>query len=243
MRIFIALLPAMLAVSIACPSCLAGPLNTGHNIRLSASMRSMHELQYQSVVRQSRDYSCGSAALATLLNFYHGLEIAEENILAMVFASLPEEKIMIRKKDGISLLDLQRICATLDIKGDGFRLKPEDLAKLDRPVIVFIEHREYKHFAILKGIRNGRVYLADPALGNIRIPLFKFRERWINKNGQGVVFATEKTDQPNATALNVPATILSQPELLSVRELLNQGNPYIQNPDLFRTGVSRFRDF
>jgi ABC-type bacteriocin/lantibiotic exporter with double-glycine peptidase domain len=46
------------------------------------------------------------------------------------------------------------------------------------PIIVHLEQGGYRHFAVLKGVRGGRVYLADPAVGNLRLSFDEFAKRW-----------------------------------------------------------------
>ena len=59
---------------------------------------------------------------------------------------------------------------------------------------MFIRPHGYRHFAVFKGVRGDRVYLADPSLGNVRMPLYRFLDMWANEAGQGVIFAVEKSD-------------------------------------------------
>ena len=87
----------------------------------------------------------------------------------------------------------------------------------------------YKHFAVLKGVRGDRVYLADPSRGNIRMPAYRFLEAWM-RGGTGIIFVVE----PQVAAaramgiLRAPATGLTQPEIIGVRELLAMRAPFVQ---------------
>jgi predicted double-glycine peptidase len=88
------------------------------------------------------------------------------------------------------------------------------LPKLKIPVIVLLNTRGYKHFVVLKGIKDGRAYLADPALGNRSVPAKEFVESW-----DGVAFVVfKKTDKevalPLDTALKAPvSTVIGLKEL------------------------------
>jgi len=81
--------------------------------------------------------------------------------------------------------------------------------------------------AVLRGVKGGRVYLADPARGNIRMPLYAFVETWRQADGRGIIFVVE----PNAGApvaaspLALTATRPSQPEIMTVREKVAVGGP------------------
>src|SRR5690606_39459606 len=60
----------------------------------------------------------------------------------------------------------------------GFKAEIDDLMELDHPAIVPIDHAGFKHFVVLRTIRDDRVYLADPAVGNISFTVAQFQEKW-----------------------------------------------------------------
>jgi predicted double-glycine peptidase len=41
-----------------------------------------------------------------------------------------------------------------------------------------IEYGGFKHFVVLRGVRGGLVFLADPAMGNITFPVDEFITLW-----------------------------------------------------------------
>jgi hypothetical protein len=156
----------------------------------------MKALRDTHVVRQRYDYSCGAAALATLLHYGFGDPATEQDVLRQLFGLLTDQEKIISRKEGFSLLDLQRVALARRYKAEGFRITPEDLVKISGPVLVYIEPRGYTHFAVLRGVKGDRVYLADPARGNIRMPLYAFVESWKQADGRGIIFVVE----PNAGA-------------------------------------------
>lgn len=158
---------------------------------------SLRELRDRGVVRQQRDYSCGAAALATLLTHGLGDPVDEETVLRAVIEPMSEEQLASLQKDGLSLRHLQLVADDRGFNARGFRLRADQLMKLQRPVIVFIRPGGYPHFAVLKGVRNGRAHVADPSLGNVRMPLTRFVEQWVDPAdpaGRGVIFAVERQD-------------------------------------------------
>lgn len=215
-------------------SVIAGPILIPSHGEVKLLLKSFKELRDQNVIKQSFDYSCGTAALATILRFYFSENISEQEILGITFLSLSDNEELLKEKQGISLFDLQRTSDILGYRADGFYLLPEYLKKISRPVIVYIKPNGYEHFAVFKGIYNDRVYLADPSLGNIRMPVYRFLNMWINTNGKGVVFVMEKKDEKwiETNFLRIPETGLPQQEILSIREMLRVGNPYIRYPNL-----------
>lgn len=151
----------------------------------------LKELRDRHVVKQALDYSCGAAALATLLKYYYGDSTSEGDILVLLQAGLTQEELLVKAQRGFSLLDLKRTAQVKGYQAAGFRLRPEHLTQLVAPVMVFVEPLGYKHFAVLRGVRDGRVYLADPARGNLRMRLDQFVQEW----EQGIVFVLGKAGE------------------------------------------------
>ncbi len=210
-------------------------MDMGNGTRIDVPLKSLKDLRDQNVVKQGFDYSCGAAAMATLLTYGIGDPTTEAEVLSSVMKALSKDQEALRKKEGLSLLDLQQVAQTKGHKALGFRLTPEYLGKLSGPVIVFIKPRGYEHFAVLKGLRSDRVYLADPSLGNTRMPLYQFLDMWLDEQGKGVIFIVERKDgNLMETTLKPPTTGLTQPEILSARQMLEIGNPYARFPSLTR---------
>ncbi|MDF1763735.1 MAG: C39 family peptidase [Oleibacter sp.] len=132
--------------------------------------------KYKNVVRQAYDYSCGSAALTTLLNFYLGRNFQERQVMEGLLRFGETERIVQRR--GFSMLDMKRLVTALGHPSGGFKAEASDLAELDHPAIAPIEYAGFKHFVVIKSVYNGRVYVADPALGNISFTLSRFLDVW-----------------------------------------------------------------
>jgi predicted double-glycine peptidase len=196
----------------------------------------MKDLRDKDLVRQRFDYSCGAAALATILRYGFGEKVTERQILTELFDLLSEEEKKVSRQKGFSLLDLQRVARARGYKAEGFRLEAQYLSRLAGPVVVFIEPRGYKHFAVLRGIRGGRAFLADPSRGNIRMSAQTFLESWLGETGKGIIFVVEpKKGLPDR---KMPLTLrikgLPQPEIMTAREMLSVGNPFVRLPELSR---------
>jgi predicted double-glycine peptidase len=218
------------------PTAWAADVNVGSGIRVDPPVKTMKDLRDEGVVKQRLDYSCGAAALATILRHGFGDDVTERDILVELFELLSEEEKKVSVKEGFSLLDLQRVAQARGYKAQGFRLEPQYLDKLKGPVIVFIEPRGYKHFAVLRGVRGDRVYLADPSRGNIRMPAYTFLESWLQEGGTGIIFVVEpKAGLPeDRTLLTLSEIDLPQPEIMTAREMLAVGNPFVRLPELSR---------
>jgi len=149
------------------------------------SIEPLSEFRYNNVIRQAYDYSCGSAALTTLLDFYLGRNFQERQVMEGLLQFGDSEKIVARR--GFSLLDMKRLVTALGHPSGGFRAEREDLVKLDHPAIAPIEYAGFKHFIVIRAVKDGHVYVADPALGNISFTLTRFMEIW-DRNVLFIVF-------------------------------------------------------
>ncbi|MCH8497534.1 MAG: C39 family peptidase [Marinobacter sp.] len=134
------------------------------------------EQRYRNIVRQAYDYSCGSAALTTILRFYLGRNVNERQVMEGLLHYGETERIIERR--AFSMLDMRRLVTALGYPSGGFRASIEDLKGLDHPAIVPIFHAGFSHFVVLRAIRDGRVFIADPAIGNISFTLAQFEEKW-----------------------------------------------------------------
>ncbi|HAV5589611.1 TPA: peptidase [Acinetobacter baumannii] len=136
------------------------------------------EDQFRGIVRQAYDYSCGSAALTTLLNGYVGTSLTEQQTMSGLLQYGEYQRIIERRS--FSLLDMKRFVTAIGLESGGYRGEFSDLVKLGQPAIVPISYAGFKHFVVYKAYKDGRVYVADPALGNISFDEGRFKEIWDN---------------------------------------------------------------
>ena len=160
-------------------------------------VRPLSETQYGRLVKQAYDYSCGSAALATVLNYQLGEDFTEKQVIQGLLQYGDAEKIAQRR--AFSLLDLKKFVEVLGYQGVGYKAQIEDLETLDRPGIVPIVIFGYRHFAVFKGIYGGHVFLADPWRGNISFPVAEFEDKWY----KNVIFIIYPDGAPELKALRL----------------------------------------
>lgn len=158
--------------------------------RESVKIKPALQDQFRGIVRQAYDYSCGSAALTTLLNGYVGTQLNEQQIMNGLLEYGERDKIIERRS--FSLLDMKRFVNALGLDSGGYRGEFEDLVKQGQPAIVPISYAGFKHFVIYKGYKDGRVYIADPALGNISFDQERFKQIWENNTLFLINIAPEK---------------------------------------------------
>jgi predicted double-glycine peptidase len=139
---------------------------------------SYQELARRQVVMQQRDFSCGAAALATVIRYYWGDPVTEDQFLKLMEQILTPEDIQERIRNGLALTDLRNLANKAGYQASIGRVEFNELTEAKVPVIVGIIVDEYDHFVVFRGAAGGWVYLADPSRGQIRIPVGTFRRQW-----------------------------------------------------------------
>jgi predicted double-glycine peptidase len=142
---------------------------------------SISERKFREIVRQQFDFSCGSAALATLLTFHYDHPMDEMTAFRDMYEHGDQAKIA---QAGFSLLDMKTYLKKIGYEADGYQSDLATLADAAIPAIALINYRGYRHFVVVKGIRRGSVLLGDPALGTRLVARAEFEEMWDN----GVLF-------------------------------------------------------
>ncbi|CAG4907127.1 hypothetical protein R52603_04853 [Paraburkholderia saeva] len=175
------------ALLASCTMCATGhaqaviDTSTLTGVPLHKTVRSMKDIRYGHIVSQQFDYSCGAAALATLLKYGYGIDIPEtELIRRMMVFSTPDVVV----KNGFSMLDMKKFVETIGLRGRGYRVNVDALYHLQIPVMVLMNIGGYEHFVIVKHAQDGRIFIADPALGNRIVLEEDFAQTW-----NGLVFA------------------------------------------------------
>ncbi|MCL1636014.1 C39 family peptidase [Luteimonas sp. SX5] len=175
----------LLAVTIGLPG--LGMAQTAFDVTrigsvpVTKQVKTFRDLRYREMMQQHYDFSCGSAALATLLHYGYGIEVSETDLIKKMLVGADPKEVV---KNGFSMLDMKRYVESIGYRGHGFRIKPDALYQLQMPVIALMEVRGYRHFVLVKGASAGRVFIADPALGHRVVYEKDFVKGW-----NGVVLA------------------------------------------------------
>jgi uncharacterized protein len=138
---------------------------------------SLKGIRFRNTVHQQFDFSCGSAALATLLTHHYGHRVSEQDVFKEMYEHGDQAKIA---KEGFSLLDIKNYLAARGFDSDGYVAEIEQLAEAGLPAIALIQENGYHHFVVIKGLRNGRVLLGDPSAGTRTLPYARFKKMWVN---------------------------------------------------------------
>jgi len=141
----------------------AGPsVPVAGDVREVGSVMSLKELRFRGTVRQRYDFSCGAAAIATLLSNHYERPTEETEVFDEMFRLGDQQQIT---DVGFSLLDMKRFLVSHGYQAEGFGISLAEIEKAGVPVIALIEVRGYKHFVVVKGISPEQVLIGDPALG------------------------------------------------------------------------------
>ncbi len=142
---------------------------------------SLQESKFAQVVRQQYDFSCGSAAVATLLTFHYARQTKEQDAFGAMYAAGDKEKIAVA---GFSLLDMKAYLESIGYMADGYQATLDTLESAGVPAIALINYRGYRHFVVVKGIQNDEILIGDPALGIKFMSRSGFEALWDN----GILF-------------------------------------------------------
>lgn len=148
---------------------------------LSKRMHSLRDMRYRDLVRQGYDFSCGTAALATVLRYGYGMDVTEAGLIKQMLTKDNAREVL---KSGFSMFDMKQYVEKQGMRAHGFRIEPPSLYQLQIPVIALMEVNGYKHFVVVKGAAAGRVMVADPAMGHRVV-----YERDFVKGWNGIVLA------------------------------------------------------
>ena len=164
-------------------------------------VQSIRERRFADIVEQKTDFSCGAAALATVLRQAYWLDVNEDQIIKGMLQNADQELV---RTQGFSMLDMKRYVESIGMRARGYRVEPDTLEKVSIPVIVLMDIRGYKHFVVLQRIDKGWAYIGDPVLGHKRYKFDDFLKGW-----NGIIFAVIGPGYDKANALLDPPAPLT----------------------------------
>jgi hypothetical protein len=151
----------------------------GETVRVG--LVSWRDLPFQTVKHQAYDYSCGSAAVATLVTYVYGMPTSEKAVFKEMFKHGDQKKI---QREGFSMLDMSKYLNAHGLKAKGYKMSQAAVEKYKLPFIALVNNNGYNHFVVVKTMENGRVLVGDPNTGNTEYSRDKFAQIW---NGLALV--------------------------------------------------------
>jgi len=138
---------------------------------------SLKGTRFLSTIRQQYDFSCGSAAVATLLTHQYGKNVDEVAVFKQMYERGDQAKI---RREGFSMLDMKLYLDGTGFRAEGVKVDLDQLAAAKVPAIALVRENGYSHFVVIKGVRDGRVVIGDPAMGTRVLARSDFEKNWTN---------------------------------------------------------------
>jgi predicted double-glycine peptidase len=159
------------------------------------------ELKYGVTVRQAFDFSCGAAALATMLTYYWGMPTTEIDVMNVLRSRYPGQDWNTLQDRGFSFDDLIWAAKRLGFEAQGAEIAADQLAKLDGPVIVHLDLGKFQHFSVVRAAKVGHVFLSDPVVGRVTMSLGEFEKQY---TGDALAVWKDGAALPKAAILGRP---------------------------------------
>ena len=128
-------------------------------IRVATLKELRDQRAFRTTIRQQHDFSCGSAAVATLLTYHYDRPVTEAEVFRVMYEHGDKAKI---QRYGFSLLDMKRYLASAGFEADGFEVTLDKLAEVRVPAIALVRENGYNHFVVIKCVRDCKVLVCDP---------------------------------------------------------------------------------
>lgn len=155
----------------------AAPISVVGGGEFHVPVQSFTDQRFKDVSRQKFDFSCGSAAVATILSKFYNYNIDEKEALTAMYEVGDKEKI---KKEGFSLLDMKNYLSTIGFTADGYKDSLDKLKKVKIPAIALINTHGYHHFVVISGVNDDSVIVLDSARGKRIMRRNDFESEWNN---------------------------------------------------------------
>ena len=189
--------------------------------RQMAGMTSLTAQRFQYLVKQKTDFSCGAAAVATILSQAYDWPVNEYDVISGMLLDADLDLVI---EKGFSMLDMKHYVKRLGLRARGYKVDANTLKKIKIPTIVLLDINNYKHFVVLQRIEGDRVYIGDPARGNMTLAFPTFVKAW-NGFVLGIIGPGYDRNNPLVTRAG-PLTLANkhqQQRLISDHELMEFG--------------------
>ncbi len=156
-------------------------------------LKSAYELKWENITPQQYDYTCGAAALSTLIYGYFGEYISEKKIIDQLISNLNTKDIDKVKKQGFNMLHLKYVAEYFGYDAVGVKIDIDTLYKLKGPVIIVLQRSNGNHYVVFKNIVKDRVFIADSISGNYIMTTSYLSSVWdgitliLGKKGAGLI--------------------------------------------------------
>ncbi len=81
-------------------------------------VESIRERKFANLVEQKTDFSCGAAALATILRQAYWMDVDEDHVIKGMLASADQDLV---RTQGFSMLDMKHYLESIDMRARGYQ--------------------------------------------------------------------------------------------------------------------------
>lgn len=141
--------------------------------QFQVSVKSIQARRFERTIHQRYDYSCGAAAVATLLTYQYHDPVGEMDIFKYMWKHGNQAKI---QHQGFSLLDMKNYLDAHGFQANGYNAPLSKLKQTGIPAIMLVSEHGYNHFVVVKGEDDKRVLLGDPSFGTRVMPVRQFKK-------------------------------------------------------------------
>jgi predicted double-glycine peptidase len=168
------------------------------------------EQKYSVTVPQRFDFTCGAAALATLITHYWDQNTSEAKVLETLHSRYSKDTMSSEvwkemQKKGFSLDDLIWAANKLGFEAQAASLPAEELGKIDGPIIVHVLEAKDSHFTVLRLRAAGWTYLSDPVQGAVTLTNEEFDRKY---TGSALAVWKKSSPLPKAALLGRPYPVI-----------------------------------
>lgn len=169
-------------------------------------------LRYSGVIGQTSDFTCGPAAIATLLTHYYGQPVSEKSVTERSVVDMQSRGKAVT--EGLTLLSLRNVLSQESVAGSGYKLTLEQLRGVMAQGLPVVANVVYPkgHYYLVLAVDDQNVLLADPSWGVRSQPLDNFLNAW-----NGVVLIPQPSE---AQATQAKAEV--QQQVTTYRERLER---------------------
>ncbi len=160
-------------VSLAGAPQIIVPSGVGYTVPVTT----MKGARFVTTMQQQYDFSCGSAAVATLLTHHYDWNVSEADVFTYMYERGNQSRIQV---EGFSMLDMKRYLDAHGFHSEGIEASLDQLASVGIPAIALINENGYAHFVVIKGLRGNQIVLGDPAMGTRVLEREQFKQYWTN---------------------------------------------------------------
>lgn len=178
----------------------------------SSATTDYRTLRYADVIGQTSDFTCGPAAIATLLTHYYGQTVSEQSVTERSVADMESRGKAVT--EGLTLLSLRNVLSQESVAGSGYKLTLEQLRGVMAQGLPVVANVVYPkgHYYLVLAVDDQNVLLADPSWGVRSQPLDNFLNAW-----NGVVLIPQPSE---AQATQAKAEV--QQQVTTYRERLER---------------------